>query len=63
MQKRRNSIALANAIPIYKDNKEYFFTNYYPVSALPIFSKVLKMLMFWRLITFIDKHKLFMITN
>ena len=30
-------LKIANAIPIYKNSEEYFFTNYRPVSVLPFF--------------------------
>ena len=34
------------------------FCNYRPVSVLPVFSKILERLMYNRLISFINKHKL-----
>ena len=32
-----HELKIANGIPIYKNSEEYFFTNYRPVSVLPIF--------------------------
>ena len=34
------------------------FNNYHPVSILPVFSKILEKLMYNRILSFINKHKL-----
>jgi hypothetical protein len=49
---------LANVVPIFKSGDDSIFTNYRPVSVLPIFSKILERLMYNRLIDFINKHNL-----
>ena len=51
-------LKLANVIPIYKNGVDNLFTNYRPVSILPVFSKVLETLMYRRLLDFINKKKL-----
>ena len=48
---------VARVIPIYKSGDEHVFSNYRPVSVLPVFSKVLERLMYNRLLSFINKHK------
>ena len=49
---------LARVIPLYKSNDPMMFSNYRPVSVLPLFSQILERLMYNRLLSFIDKHKL-----
>ena len=49
---------IANVIPIYKANDKMEFSNYRPVSVLPVFSKVLERLMYNRLIYFINENEL-----
>ena len=51
-------INLANVVPIFKSGDEMVFTNYRPVSVLPIFSKILERLMYNRLIDYINDNKL-----
>ena len=53
-----NELKIANVIPIYKANDKMEFSNYRPVSVLPVFSKVLERLMYNRLIDFINENKL-----
>ena len=45
--------------PVYKSEDKSLVSNYRPVSVLPCFSKILEKLMFKRLMSFIDKHKIF----
>ena len=43
----------ANVVPIYKSGDEKMFSNYRPVSVLPVFSKLIERLMYNRLIMFV----------
>ena len=52
-----NHMKIANVVPIFKSGDDALFTNYRPVSVLPIFSKVLERLVYNRLIAFLDKYK------
>ena len=45
-------------VPIFKSSDEMLFSNYRPVSVLPVFSKVLERLMCNRLITYINQNHL-----
>jgi hypothetical protein len=49
---------IARVIPIFKSGNTMLFNNYRPVSVLPIFSKVYERIMYKRLISFINTHKL-----
>ena len=51
-------LKLANVVPIYKAGDDKEFTNYRPVSILPVFSKILERVMYNRLIDFLDKYKI-----
>ena len=51
-----NELKIARVIPIYKSGDVGNFTNYRPVSVLPLFSKILERLMYTRLLSFINKH-------
>ena len=44
--------------PVYKSEDKSIVSNCRPVSVLPCFSKILEKLMFKRLMSFIDKHKI-----
>lgn len=48
----------AKVTPIHKADDKRLINNYRPISVLPLFSKVLEKLMYSRLITFIEKHKI-----
>ena len=50
-------LKIANVVPIFKAGDEMFFTNYRPVSVLPVFSKILERL-YNRLIEYINKNNL-----
>ena len=52
-----NHMKITNVVPIFKSGDDTLFTNYRPVSVLPIFSKVLERLVNNRLIAFLDKYK------
>ena len=49
---------LAKVIPLYKADDPMIFSNYRPVSVLPVFSKVLERLMYNRLLSFTNKCNL-----
>ena len=46
----------ANVVPIFKSGDPEIFTNYRPVSILPVFSKILERIMYNRLLSFLNKH-------
>ena len=49
---------IAKVIPLYKNDNNMTVYNYRPISILPVFSKLLERLMYNRLISFINQHKL-----
>ena len=51
-------LKLANVAPVFKANDEMIFTNYKPVSALPVFSKLIERLMYNRLVSYINENHL-----
>ena len=51
-------LKVANVEPIYKYNDEMMFSNYRPVSMLPVLSKLLERLMYNRLIHYINENRL-----
>ena len=51
-------LKLANVAPVFKANDEMTFTNYRPVSVLPVFSKLVERLMYNRLVTYINENRL-----
>ena len=51
-------LKVARVIPIFKSGETNVFTNYRPVSVLPLFSKILERLMYVRLLDFINKNNI-----
>ena len=51
-------LKIANVVPIFKTIDEMVFSNYRPVSVLPVFSKLLERLVYNRLIAYITNNKL-----
>ena len=51
-------LKLAKVRPLYKASDPMVFSNYRPVSVLPLFSKIREHLMYTRLLSLINKHKL-----
>ena len=49
-----NGMKLARVVPIHKKGNKDQFSNYRPISILPVFSKILERLMYNRIIQFID---------
>ena len=48
----------ARMVPFFKSGDKRLFSNYRPVSVIPIFSKFLEKIVYFRLINYVDKHKL-----
>ena len=53
-----DNMKLAKVVPIYKAGDSMSVSNYRPVSVLPLFSKILERLMYNRMISFINTHKI-----
>jgi hypothetical protein len=53
-----NELKIARVTAIYKAGDPAIFSNYRPVSVIPVFSKILEKLMYNRLITFFNRHQL-----
>ena len=53
-----SELKIANVVPFYKSGDEMVFSNYRPVSVLPVFSKLLERLVYNRLISHINDNKL-----
>ena len=51
-------LKIANVLPLFKSGDDTIFTNYRPVSVLPLISKIIERLMYNRLLNFINKHNL-----
>ena len=51
-----HELKIANVVPIHKANDDMVFSNYRPVSVLPVFSKLLERLVYNRLIVFINNN-------
>ena len=49
---------LARVVPLFKSDDKRLFSNYRPVSVLPIFSKFLEKIAHIRLMNYLDKSKL-----
>lgn len=49
-------LKIARVIPLYKAGDPLQFSNYRPVSVLPVFSKILERLMYERLLAFVNKN-------
>ena len=53
-----NQLKIAKVLPLFKSGDKACFTNYRPVSVLPIFSKLLEKMFQKRLLNFVNKKKL-----
>ena len=51
-------LKLANVIPLYKSGDPQVFNNYRPVSLLPTLSQLFEKVMYTRLISFLETHKI-----
>ena len=53
-----SELKIADVVPIFKSGDDMVFSNYRPVSVLPVLSKILERLMYNRLILYINRHDL-----
>ena len=53
-----SELKIARVVPLYKSGDPLSFSNYRPVSILPLFSKILERLMYERLLSFVNENKL-----
>ena len=51
-------LKVAKVVPIYKEGNKEDFSNYRPISLLPVFGKVLERIIYTRMMKFIDKFKI-----
>ena len=51
-------LKIAKVIPLYKAKDPALFSNYRPISLLPVFSKILERLMYNRLYNFLTEHNI-----
>ena len=51
-------LKIARVIPVFKSGEPSNFSNYRPVSMLPLFLRILERLMYSRLLSFINKHNI-----
>lgn len=51
-------LKIARVLPLFKSGDTMLFSNYRPVSVLPLFSKILERLMYTRLLSFVNKHNI-----
>ena len=51
-------LKIARVVPLFKADDPEKFSNYRPVSILPIFSKILEKLMYSRILAFITKNNI-----
>ena len=51
-------LKIVKIVPIFKSGDKCTFTNYGPVSVLPVFSKIMEKLMYDRLISYMLKHNI-----
>ena len=54
-----SKLKIANVNPIYKKDDETLFTNYRPISLLPVISKIFERIMYNQVFDFFTKNKLF----
>ena len=53
-----DQLKIAKVIPVFKKGENSLASNYRPISLLSIFNKVLEKIVYKRLYTFLDKHKI-----
>ena len=51
-----DTMKLAKVIPIYKSKDKQMFNNYRPISLLPIFSKILEIVIYHMLFNFFNTN-------
>ena len=52
-----NELKIAKIVPIYKDGKKSEFTNYRPISVLPVISKILEKCVHAQFVDYLESHK------
>jgi hypothetical protein len=50
---------IARITPVYKSDEKTLLDNYRPISTLPVFSKVLEKLVYYRISRYLEEHDLF----
>jgi hypothetical protein len=50
---------IARITPVYKSDEKTLLDNYRPISTLPVFSKVLEKLVYYRIPRYLEEHDLF----
>jgi hypothetical protein len=58
-----DSMKIAKVLPLFKSGNKSLFSNYRPISILPVFSKILEKLMYNRFVEFIDKNNILYINQ
>jgi hypothetical protein len=53
-----NLMKIAEVLPIYKKGGKQEISNYSPIQILPFFSKILEILIYKRVVTFLNKHRM-----
>ena len=53
-----DQLKIALIVPVYKSGEKDHFTNYRPISLLPIFSKILETILHSHIISHLDQHKI-----
>jgi len=53
-----DQLKIARVIPLFKSGDKSTFTNYRPVSVLPVFSKILERVIYNRLLDYLNKYKI-----
>ena len=53
-----DKLKIAKVCPIYKSGELDLFANFKPISVLPSFSKIFEKIVFNRLISYVEKHKI-----
>ena len=53
-----DELKIAIVIPIHKDNKKYYISNYRPISLLPVISKIFEKILHSRITNFLNKFNL-----
>jgi hypothetical protein len=58
-----DNMKLAKVLPLFKSGDKMMFSNYRPISILPIFSKLFERVMYNKILNFIEKQRLFYINQ
>ena len=58
-----DELKIAKIVPIFKSENNMFIQNYRPISVLPVMSKVFEKIIYKRLVSFINKNKIYITVN